>query len=165
MAARAMSVTSTLYSVPPRLLKKLREDNELFAALFGEDEDADAEYKVPSLEPIDFEDTHRLLSCAGFKKLHKTLDFENGNDEAFDYDGYDVQVATPAKVKKIAEELARATLAKVRDKGLEIGFKSDRRGDLLTPKDYDAQFEEIERMRDFFDAAAKAGDAVVAAAI
>jgi hypothetical protein len=161
-----MSVTSTLYSVSPVLLRKLRKDNELFAALFGEDEDADATtFKVPSLEPIDFEDTHRLLNCAGFKTLHKTLDFENGNDEAYDYDGYDVQVATPAKVKKIAEELARATLAKVRDKGLEIGFTTDRRGELLKPGDYEAQFKEIERMRDFFKAAADVGDAVVAAAI
>ena len=160
-----MSVTSTLYSVPPALLKKLRKDNELFAKLFGEDEDADQEFKLPSLEPFDFEDTHRLLNCAGFKTLHKTLDFEKGNDEAYDYDGYDVQVATPAKVKKIAAELARATLAKVRDKGLEIGFSTDRRGELLKPDDYEAQFKEIERMRDFFTAAAEAGDAVVAAAI
>lgn len=159
-----MSVTSTIYSVPPALLKKLRADNDLFGALFGEDEDAGDEWKIGSYELMDFEDTHHLLAIAGFSMLKKALDFEKGNDEAFDYDGWDVQVATPAKVQRIAEQLAKVTLAKLRDKGLEVGFKTDRRGDVLKPDDYKQQFEEIVRVRDFFADAAKAGNAIVAAA-
>ncbi|MBL8715947.1 MAG: DUF1877 family protein [Myxococcales bacterium] len=160
-----MSVTSTAYAVPPALLKKLRADNERFAALFGEDENAGPEWKVQKLEFVDFEDTHRLLRCAGYPTLRKVLDFENGNDEAFEYEGYDIQVATPAKVKKIAGELAEVTLEQVRTKGLEAEFSTDRRGTVLTAADYDEQFREIEATRDFFAAAAAAGHAVVAAAI
>lgn len=160
-----MSVTSIAYSVPPALLKELRDDNELFAALFGEDEDAGPAWKVEQLEFVDFEDTHRLLHYAGYSTLHQALDFENGNDEAFEHEGYDIQVATPAKVKKIAEELRRVTLEEVREKGLAGEFRTDRRGDLLKPEDYEAQFAEVERTAAFFAAAAKAGHAVVAAAI
>jgi len=93
------------------------------------------------------------------------LDFENGNDEAFEYEGYDIQIATPAKVKKIAAELAKVTLDEVRTKGLAVEFRIDRRGTILEAKDYDGQYLEIEAAREFFAAAAKAGHAVVAAAI
>ena len=143
----------------------IRDSNELFGSLFGEEETSDASWKVENLVFVDFEDTHRLLRCAGYPTLRNVLDFENGNDEAFEYGGYDIQVATPAKVKKIAEELARVTLAEVRTKGLEAEFSTDRRNERLKPDDYEAQFDEIERARVFFAAAAKAGNAVVAAAM
>jgi hypothetical protein len=48
---------------------------------------------------------------------------------------------------------------------LELEFCTDRGGDVLEADDYAAQFAEIERVRDFFAAAAKAGHAVIAAAI
>jgi hypothetical protein len=159
-----MSVTSTAYSVTPAQLKKLRGDNEVFASLFGEDDGEDASWEVPKLEFIDFEDTHRLLHYAGAPTMHKILDFELMSDE-FEYEGYDISLATPAQVKKIAGELAKMTLAKVREKGLAAEFKSDRRHELLKPEDYDAQFAEIARVRDFFAKAAKKGNAVIAAAI
>jgi hypothetical protein len=160
-----VSTTSTVHSVPPDLLRKIKKGNELFRFLFGDEETEDAMWKLDRFTFVDFEDTHGLLHRAGFSALHKTLDFENGNDEAFEYEDYDIQVASPAKVKKIAQELAKVTLAVVREKGLETEFRSDRRGELLKPEDYDAQFAEIERSRDFFAATAQAGNAVVAAAI
>lgn len=160
-----MSVTSTVYSVSTAQLGKLRDDNELFAALFGEDDGEDSSWEVPKHEFLDFEDTHTLLYYAGCPTMHAVLDFELGSDEAYEYEGHDIRVATPAIVKKIAKELAGLTLETVREKGLAAEFRTDRRHELLKAEDYDEQFAEIERARDFFAAAAKAGNAVVAAAI
>lgn len=157
-----MSVTTSAYSVTPAQLKKLRADNEVFASLFGEDDGEDASWEVPKHEFVDFEDTHRLLHYAGASTMHAVLDFELMSDE-YDYGGRDIRVATPAQVKKIAAELAKMTLETVREKGLAGEFKTDRRHELLKAEDYDAQWREIARVREFFAAAAKAGNAVVAA--
>lgn len=159
-----MSVTSTVYAVTPAQLKKLRDDNGLLAALFGDDEDAEETFDVPRFEFHDFEDTHRLLYYAGHHALHDILDFELGTDETLDDGEHDIRVATPAQVKKIAADLAKVTLADVREKGLAAEFKTDRRNELLKADEYDFQYKEIEKTRDFFAAAAKEGHAVIAAA-
>ena len=159
-----MSVTSTVYAVTPAQLTKLREDNELLAALFGDDEDAEETFDAPRFAFHDFEDTHRLLYYAGHPALHDILDFELGSDETLDDGERDIRVATPAQVKKIAADLAKVTLEQVREKGLAAEFKTDRRNELLRAEDYTFQFSEIEKTRAFFAAAAKAGHAVIAAA-
>jgi len=100
-----MSFSATLYAVAPAALKKAREDNEYFGAIFGEDEDADASAKAPSLELADFIDTALLLHYAGCLTLHKAIDFDSFAEEELEYSSYDIRVVTPAKVKKIAEEV------------------------------------------------------------
>lgn len=156
-----MGVNSTLYSVTPTQLKKLRGDNELFAALVGDDEAADPSWKVPSLDLSFWEDTHTLLYYAGSPTAHEVLNSDYDGDDELEYDPYDIRLATPAKVKKIAGEFAPVTLERLREKGLENEYRTFRRHELLTPEDYELQFEEVERVRAFFDEAAKAGNAIL----
>lgn len=157
-----MSVNSTLHSVTPAQVKKLRADNELFAALCGYDEDApEGSFKAPSLDLSFWEDTHTLLHYAGCPTAHKVLNSDYDGDEELEYDGHDIRLATPAKVKKIAEELARVTLDVLRKKGLEAEYKTFRRSELLKPEDYEEQFDEVKRVRSFFETAAKAGNAIL----
>ena len=158
-----MSFSVTLNAVTPADLKKARADNEHFGAIFGEDESGEASAKAPSLELADFTDTAMLLHYAGCLTLHKTIDFDGFADEELEYSSYDIRVATPAKVKKIAEELARVTLERVREKGLAAEYRTDRTREVVTAEGYVEQLAQIERARDFFATAAKAGHAVVAA--
>lgn len=158
-----MSFTVTLYAVTSAELKKARGDNEHFGTIFGEEESGEAPAKAPSLGLADFTDTARLLHYAGSTTLHKTIDFDASADEELEYSSYDIRVASPAKVKKIAGEIAGVTLERVREKGLASEFRTDRTREEVTAEGYVAQFAEIARARDFFTAAAKAGHAVVAA--
>jgi hypothetical protein len=66
-------------------------------------------------------------------------------------------------VKTIADETARVTLERVREKGLAAEFRTDRTREAVTSEGYADRFEQIERARGFFAAAAKAGHALVAA--
>jgi hypothetical protein len=160
-----MSFSVSLYAVTPAELKKAREDNEHFGVIFGEDEDGEAsgEAAAARLELADFTDTATLVRYAGYPTLHETFDFDASPDEEFEYSSYDIRVAAPATVKKIAGELASVTLERVREEGLAAEFRTDRTREEVTAEGYVEQFAEIERAREFFAAAAKAGHAMIAA--
>lgn len=161
----AMGVLSSIYSVPPALMKKVRADHEKLGLVFGDEETDDPAWKVERHEfDKTFEERLKILRSAGYKTMYVAFDFESPADDEPEYGGYDIRVAKPVRVKKIANEIASVTLAELTKKGLANGC-TDYDGKLIPESDYASYLGDLEELKKFFAAAAAAGHFVIAAAI
>ncbi len=159
-----MGVLTSIYAVPPPMMKKIRADNENLGFVFGDEETEDKSWKVASYE-FDklFEERLGIYAAAGYKAMQNAFDFEDPADDEPEYGGYDIRVAAPAKVKKIAEEIAKATFAELKTKGVAQGV-TDYYGKLIPESEYDGYVGDVQKVKAFFAKAAAAGHFVIAAA-
>lgn len=156
---------TTLYAVPAPLMKKIREDSERLAFLFGEDEDEDAKsWKVASYD-LDkkAEEQFSIYAAAGYPTMQEAFDFESAEDDEPERDGYDIRVAKPATVKKIAKEIAKATLKQLMTKAAASAV-TDYYGKPMTEFEIEFLVDDVADLKKFFAKAAEAGHFVLAAA-
>lgn len=160
-----MGVLTTLYAVPAPLMKKIREDNERLAFLFGEDEDEDEKlWKVASYDLDEkAEEQFSIYATAGYPRMQAAFDFESAEDDEPEYDGYDIRVAKPATVKKIAKEIEKATLKQLVTKAVATGV-TDYYGKPMTELEIKLLVDDVAKLKKFFAKAAEAGHFVIAAA-
>jgi hypothetical protein len=160
-----MGVLTTLYAVPAPLMKKIREDNERLAFLFGEEEDEDEKrWKVASYDlEKKAEEQFSIYATAGYPTMQAAFDFESAEDDEPEYDGYDIRVAKPATVKKIAKEIEKATPKQLVTKGVAARI-TDYYGKPMSEFEIEFLVDDVARLKKFFAKAAEAGHFVIAAA-
>lgn len=159
-----MGVLTNLYSVPSPLMKKVLADNEKLGFVFGDEEADDDSWKVASYD-FDkwFEDAMGVYAKSGYETIRAAFDFEDPADDEPEYGSYDIRVATPATVKKIAQELANATFSELKTKGLAAGA-TDYYGKTIREDEYEGLVGDVDRLKAFFATAAAEGHFVIAAA-
>jgi hypothetical protein len=158
-----MGVTTTAYSVPPKMMRKIRADNEKLAFVFGyfEDEDgvfsaSDDEKKRWEVENCDFDSSIdvyiKIFRTAGYEKTARKIDSEYADLDTFEYGGYDIWVVPPSGVKAITRELEDATFEVLKAKTIG-GEITDRRGNLLNQDLLESYLSDIESFKNFFNKA------------
>lgn len=158
-----MGVLTNLYTVAPTVMKKVRADNERLARVFGDEETDEPGWRGAQHDfDKHFYELAALIAAAGAPTLKRAFDFEDPADNEPEYGSYDLRVATPAKVKKIAKELAPLVGALVKAKGLEAGV-TDYNGRVIPAAEYDSYLAELSAVQAFFATAAEAGHFVIGA--
>lgn len=158
-----MGVLTTMYSVPPQMMKKINADNERLAFVTGDAEDEDGgNWKCDS---IDF-DKHYvevigLLNTAGHNKVYKILDVESSEGD-LELDPYDLLLVKPAKVKKLAELLKGVTPASIK-KELEGKEVTDYYGKPMLDSDIDSYLSELPRIQKLLKKAVADGHSLIVA--
>src|SRR4051812_25209876 len=116
-----MGVVTTVYSMPPNLMRKIRKDNDNLANLL-EPEDENLRWKV---ETYDFdtiiESLIQILRESGYQKTAKRIDCENyfySDNGTLEYNGYDIWAIPPSQVRTMAKDLETATFEELKTKGL-----------------------------------------------
>jgi hypothetical protein len=160
-----MGVLTNVYSVPAKVMKKIDEDNERLGFLFGDEESADA--KMWQVDKYDFDkrfdDVIRIMRAAGLNATYKALDVENPGENEPEYDPYDIKRVSPAKVKKIAAELAPITFMDLKKKGLEQEVSDWHSNRTIGEAEYSSYVGDIEKIKAFFQKAADAGNFIIIA--
>lgn len=153
-----MGVNTTAYSIEPKMMKKVRADNENFAFIFGECEDESEIWKVESYDfdtGIDvFIKIFREANCI---ETAKKIDSEYADLDVFDYNGYDIWAITPSSVKAMCKEIEKANFDK-QEFGNEI---TDRRGTVLLDSELESYLSDIEGIKKFFDKVFEQGNYVI----
>ena len=158
-----MGVLTVLYSVPPAIMKKVRADNERLAFVFGDEETDDPAWRAASYDfDKHFYEFATIVSAAGAPTARRAFDFEDPADNEPEYGSYDLRVATPTKVKKIAKELAAVTFEQAKAKALEQET-TDYSGRLIPADEYEGYAGDLEEVKAFFAKAAEAGHFIVGA--
>ncbi len=155
-----MGVMTTVYSVEPKMMKKVRADNENFAFIFG---DCDGEIERWKIESYDFDkgiDTYITIFLeGGFTKTSRNIDSEYADLDAFDFGGYDIWAIPPSGVKAMCKELENATFEVLKAKNLsEV---TDRRGNSLLDSELESYLSDIEGIKKFFDKTFEQGNYLV----
>ena len=159
-----MGVLTTAYSVPPEMMKKIKADHEKLGFVFGVEEGGGKAWECETFEfDKGFEERIGILGENGYPKTREALDLESADEDDPSYDGYDVRVVSPATLKKLAKELASATFAELKKKGLANGT-TDYYGKTIPAEAYSYYVGDIEDMKAFFAKAATAGHWLVIAA-
>jgi hypothetical protein len=159
-----MGVLTSLYSVPAPLMKKIRADNEKLGFVFGDEEADDDSWKVAAYDfDKQFYDAMSLYKSLGHKTIHAAFNFEDPADDEPEYGGYDIRVAKPAMVKRIAEELSKLTFSELKTRGLAEGA-TNYSGNTVQEYEYDGLVGSVDRLKAFFATAAAKGHFVIAAA-
>ncbi|MCA9520532.1 MAG: DUF1877 family protein [Myxococcales bacterium] len=146
------------------MMKKIRRDNEWLAYLFGVEE-ADAEAWACATFEFDklYEETIGILGATGHPKTRSALDLEIPDKHAVEFDGYDIRVVTPAKLKAITKELEHATAKNVKAKAIAIGV-TDYYGRPIAEKEVEIYIGDLAKLKSFFEKAAEAGHYLIIAA-
>ena len=155
-----MGVTTTAYSVEPKMMKKVRADNENFAFIFG---DCEEENEIWKVESYDFDkgiETYiDIFREAGFNKTARNIDSEYADLDVFDYGGYDIWAIPPSGLKAMCKELANSTFEVLKAKNLsEV---TDRRGDSLLDSELESYLSDIEGIKKFFDKTFEQGNYLI----
>jgi hypothetical protein len=166
-----MSVTTTIYAVGTKMMKKVKADNEKFAFLFGECEE-DERWKVESFSFESSVDTYtQIFFNAGAKKSRGLIDSGNNNLDIFDYNGYDIWVVPPSRVKTMTKELEALNptmedkiisyslmeivngIIQIDKQEIEVLKITDRRGNPLSSDEIRACLEDITKFKEFLQKA------------
>lgn len=154
-----MSVSTLAFSTPPKLVAKIRRNNDLLGKIL-EPEEVDDLWKVESYDfGTDIESWLQLFRACGFKRCAKNLDGERffySERGTLEYDPYDVWVVPPSQVKAMALELKDACLDGMRVKGLAAEV-SDRRDNVISDDMYESFFGDLEDIKKFLQGAADQG--------
>jgi hypothetical protein len=144
------------------MLRKIKADNEKLALLLGLEETSDGAWSVATYT-IDkgFEELLRILKETGHSFTPQALDLELSDGE-LEFDGYGLCLVSPAKVKKIARELASATYEGLKAQGLAKQV-TDYYGQPIPEGDYELYVGDIQGFSSFFRKAAADGHAVLVA--
>lgn len=151
-----MGVITTAYSIPPKMMRKIRANNDNLGYIF---ESEDENWKVKSYDfDKTIEETVSILREAGCKKTAKNIDCENyfysDDSSYFDYDGYDIWTIPPSQVKSMLNELENVDVEKLKSKG-NIGEITDRRGTIMNESLYKSYVSDIKTIRNFFKETAR----------
>lgn len=95
-----MSVDTIAYSVPPKMMRKIRTENENLDYVFGNSDEEKPEWQFESLDfGKRFDENRYILRAGGFTKTPEILDLESYYDtnNYLEYDGYEVQIISPSK--------------------------------------------------------------------
>jgi len=143
-----MGVVTIAYSVEPKMMKKVRADNEKFAFIFGECEDESEHWEVESYDFDTGIDAYiQIFRGAGFTKTAKSIDSEYADLDIFDYNGYDIWVIPPSGVKVICKEIEKATFETLKAK--ELSEITDRRGTKMQESLIESYLSDIEGIKNF----------------
>ncbi|HRH45125.1 MAG TPA: DUF1877 family protein [Pyrinomonadaceae bacterium] len=157
-----MGVITVAYSISPKLMRKIRADNDNLAYIFGDCEDENEAWKVESYDfDKGIEEIISILHEADCKKTAKNIDCENyfysDNSSYLDYDGYDVWTIPPSKVKAMLKELEKVNVTELKNKG-NINGITDRRGTLLPESLYQSYVGDLKTIRKFFQKTVEQGN-------
>jgi hypothetical protein len=162
-----MGVNTTAYSITPKMMRKIRANNDNLGYVFDyiEDEDgifgpAEDKSKLWKIESYDFDtgiDTYiSIFSHAGFEKTAKKIDSGNGDLDEFDYSDYDIWAIPPSGVKSMCKELENATLEVLQAK--ELSEVTDRRNTPLPDSELESYLSDIEGIKKFLNEAFEQGN-------
>ncbi len=154
-----MGVITTAYSVSAEMMKKIKSDKENLKLIFGEWEEQSPhpEDKIYDFDERGFEIAY-ILRSSGYEKGAATLDVD-ANDY-FDYEGYNVWIATPTQLKAISKELAKATYEDLKTIGLANETKNYD-NDVIPEYEYESYVGEIDDIKKFFKDAADQGNSLI----
>lgn len=142
-----MGVLTVMYSIPPRIMKKIQADNERLGFVTGDAEDDDGgDWRCAS---IDF-DKHYvevvgLLRDAGHEKAAAMMDIE-ANAGELELDPYDLLWLKPKQVKQLDALLEGLTPAALK-KQLKGKEPTDYYGKSMSADDIASYLSEIPRIR------------------
>jgi hypothetical protein len=156
-----MGVDSIAYSIPPKMMRKIRADNDNLGYVFGNVEDENEDWQVESFDfGTGIEVFINILREAGYPKTAKKIDceynFYSGSRNYLDYDSYNVWIIPPSEVKVMAQELANVTFD-----GLKSGIAGeikDRRGHTMLESLYESYLSDIESLKKFLQRTAEQGN-------
>lgn len=165
-----MGVTTTAYSIPPKMMRKIRADNENLAYIFDYFEDEDGIFgagedksKLWEIESYDFnkgiETYISIFRYSGFEKTARNVDSEYADLETFDYGGYDIWAIPPSGLKAMCKELEKTTFEALKAK--ELSEVTDRRGNPLLDSELESYLGDIEGIKIFFDKAFEQGNYLI----
>lgn len=156
-----MGVLTTAYSIPPKMMRKIRTDNDNLVFVVGDCEKS----KFWKSESLDFdksiEETISILREAGCEKTAKNFDcesyFYSDSRNYIDYDGYDIWTIPPSQVKTMLKEIEKADIEKLKAKG-NINQITDRRGIVLPESLYESYVDDLQNIRKFLRKTAEQGN-------
>jgi Domain of unknown function (DUF1877) len=152
-----MGVTTNAYSLEPKMIKKVRADNENIAFILGDCEIESQHWKVESYDFDTGIEVHiKIMREAGYTKTAKNINSEYADLDIFDYNGYDIWVIPPSQVKAMVKELENATFETIKAKNIG-GQVTDRRGTVLVDSLFESYLSDIDGIRAFFRKAMEKG--------
>ncbi len=152
-----MGVMTNAYSLEPKMIKKVRADNENLAFILGDCEDESQHWKVESYDFDKGIETYiTIMREAGFVKTAKNIDSEYADLDLFDYNGNDLWVIPPSQVKAMVKELETATIEGIKAKNIG-GQVTDRRGTVLVDSLFESYLSDIDGIKAFFRKAMEKG--------
>ena len=151
-----MGVTTNAYSLEPKMIKKVRADNENIAFILGDCEIESQHWKVESYDFDKGIETYiTIMREAGFVKTAKNIDSEYADLDIFDYNGNDLWVIPPSQIKAMCRELENVTFESLKAK--KLSDITDRRGNPLTNDELESYLSDIEGIKAFFKQALEKG--------
>ncbi|MEY4529507.1 MAG: hypothetical protein RLZZ156_228 [Deinococcota bacterium] len=151
-----MGVTTNAYSLEPKIIKKIRADNENLAFILGDCEDESQHWKVESYDFDKGIETYiTMMREAGFVKTAKNIDSEYADLDLFDYNDNDLWIIPPSQVKAMCKELENVTFESLRAKNLSD--ITDRRGNPLNNDQLESYLSDIDGIKAFFRKAMEKG--------
>jgi hypothetical protein len=157
-----MGVLATMYSVPPALMEKIREDEALLAIVFGDEESDDEAWKVDSK---DFDKHYREAIDILFQdhdELREALAIENEHTDGLHCDPYDLCVILPRTVTKMVAALEGATMDALKAGGLAKEL-TDYDAKPIREEEYEGLAGDLDAMRAFLARAAAEGHTLIVA--
>ena len=151
-----MGVTTNAYSLEPKMIKKVRADNENIAFILGDCEDESQHWKVESYDfDTSIETYITMMREAGFVKTAKSINCEYADLDIFDYNGNDLWVIPPSQVKAMCKELENVTFESLKAK--KLSDITDRRGNPLNNDQLENYLSDIDGIKAFFRKAMEKG--------
>jgi hypothetical protein len=165
-----MGVCTTAYSIPPKMMRKIRTNNDNLAYVFDYFEDDDGIFgagedksKIWEVESYDFDTVIEtyidIFREAGFTKTAKNIDSGNEDLDEFDFAGYDIWAIPPSGVKAMCKELENATFEVL--KAQKLSEVTDRRGNALLDSELESYLSDIEGIKKFLDKAFEHGNYLI----
>lgn len=161
-----MSVDTIAYSIPPKVMRKIRAENENLDYVFGNSEEEKTEWKFESLDfGKRFDENIYVLRAGGFRKTSKILHLDNylySDDKSkfIEYDGYEVVIIKPSQVKTVVKELEKLNFEELKTESLEKEV-TDYYGEIIREDEYESYLESIREMNEFFAKSAAEGNFVI----
>jgi hypothetical protein len=161
-----MGVLTTAYAIPAGAFRRLIRSSQRLDALFGYEGELDpTALGLPAdWQPDDYgfdkawEELVIVLRDCGYAKAAALLD----DAREVDYDSDWVRYLTPTAVRTVAQVLAPATAAALKETGLAHEV-TDYYGKVMAPYMYDYVVGDIEQITAFFRKAGEAGDYILLA--
>jgi hypothetical protein len=155
-----MGVETIAYSIPPKMMRKIRRNLELLDNIFDLEafENASQDWKF---EKFYFSKVwEEIIKIIGncYPKTRNRLQTE----KYWDYPDLDpnlseIWTVTPSVVKAAADELAPATFEELKKRGLEMET-TDYYGKLILDDEYESYCGQIEEFKKFLKKTAEAGN-------
>lgn len=152
-----MGVITTMYSVEPNMMKKVKADNDNLAYITGDCEENDNW----EFESFDFDSSIEIYMDiffnAGAKKSRKLIDSECADLGVYEFESYDIWSISPANVKIMVKELEAITPAMgekiIKDNLIDNHetevLRIERKGFPLTSEEIQTYLESIDDLKQF----------------